>query len=165
MAVNTLVPRHKVLAFYGVPSTGMAGVTYRRMQRFTELSMSKNPEEYSRKYVDEATKRSDVVAYAPSIGYSFDKHRGNEVLTDIIKITDREYVAENAVREIIWVDVSSSPASAVKRDYSVIPDSEGDDGNTYTYSGNFKATGEPVFGTASSTDDWLTVTFTEETTG
>lgn len=164
MAVTTdfLVPRHEVLGFYGVPKTGSGAgdVDFRRMQRFTELSLSKNPEEYTRKYVDEASQRSDVVAYAPSISYAFDRHRGNDVLTDIIKITDREYTAANAVRPLVWVDTNSG--FAAKRDYSVIPDTEGDDGSTYTYSGSFKATGDPVFGTATSTDNWMTITFTEE---
>lgn len=135
-----LVPRHKIVAFYGVPNGSGMGYTLTRMQYFTELNMSKNPEEYERKYVDEATKRTDIVAYAPSIGYAFDKHRDNPVLNDIIKITDGEKLGADAVRVIAWIDVDTN--KGYQRDYSIVPDSEGDDENTYTYSGEFKACGE-----------------------
>lgn len=157
---ETIVPRHKMLGFYGVPSEG-GTVTYRRMQYFTDLSKNKNPEEHERKYVDEKSKRSDIVGYFESVSYTFDKYRNNPVLADISKISDRELIGDDAKRSIIWVDEDTG--EAVKRDYAVIPESEGGDANTYTQSGNFKASGEPVFGTASSSDDWMTVTFTEET--
>ena len=50
-----------------------------RMRGFTEFSQNKNPIEYSRKYVDEQTERNDVVGYAPSISYSFDRFSDNAV--------------------------------------------------------------------------------------
>lgn len=164
MAVSTtyIQPRHKTLAFYGVPKTGMAAgdVTYRRMTKFTQLEQSKNPQEYSRKYVDEANQRTDVVGYAPAINYAFDKHRNIDVHDDIIKITNNEYIAETAIRTLIWVDTATG--DAIQRDYSVIPNSEGGDSNVYTYSGTFKATGEAIHGRATSTDDWQTITFTDD---
>ncbi len=156
------VPRHKMLGFYGVPTTteGVTTVTYRRMQYFTEATKNKNPNKYSRKYIDEKSERSDVTGYAEAVSYAFDRHRGNAVLQDIIRIGDRELVGDDARRSIIWADIEIG--EAVKRDYSVIPDSEGGDANVYTHSGSLEASGEPVFGTATSSDGWMTVTFEEE---
>ncbi len=155
-----LVPRHKVVAFYGVPQGSGMGYNLVRMQYFTELGMSKNPEEYERKYVDEATKRTDVVAYAPTISYAFDKHRDNTVLSDIIKITDGEKLGTDAVRVIAWIDVDTG--KGYQRDYSVVPDSEGDDENTYTYSGEFKACGEMSEHTYTISNNGLSATVADE---
>lgn len=153
--MSNLVPRHKMLAFYGVPSTGQSGYVFQRMKFFTELGLSKNPNEYSRKYVDEATERTDITAYSPEIGYAFDKHRTNAVLTDIVSITDGEKLGADAVRPIVWVDTETG--EGFMRDYTVIPDSEGDDNQVYTYSGKFKANGELAEVTATSADNWMTI--------
>lgn len=64
-----LVGRHKRVAFMDVTGDGK---TYTRMTGFTSLSDGKNSTEYSRQYVDEASERSDVVGYAPSMDYEFD---------------------------------------------------------------------------------------------
>lgn len=157
-----ITPRHKVLAFYGVPAASGGTVTYTRMQKFTQLSQSKNPIEYSRQYVDEPFQQTDVMGYAPSLDYAFDRHSGNAVLTDLMMIADQELVGEEAVRSIILVDVETG--AAIKRDYSVIPGTEGDNINIYTYSGTIKCRGDKVHGTAVSEDGWQTVTFTETTT-
>ena len=158
---NSITPRHKILAFFGVhyPS---GNVTFHRMKYFTQLSQSKNPQEYSRKYVDEATQRTDVTGYAPQIDYGFDKYSNDPVLNEIKKITDNEFVGSDASREIVLVDTTLSPAVAYKRSYTVSPGSEGDDANIYKYSGSFKANDEQVKGTASTEDDWQTITFTPE---
>lgn len=154
----SIVARHKKLAFYGVPTTGgSSAVTYHRMKGFTSLGQSKNPNEYSRKYVDEPISESDIVGYSPSIGYTFDLHTGNAVHSDIALIADGELIGDDAVRSIILVDVETK--KAYKRDFAVIPSSEGDNANVYTYSGNFKCKGVSVSGTAASADDWQTVTF------
>ena len=65
--MGEIVARHKILSFYGVKTTteGTTTTTYHRMKYFTQLSQSKNPQEYSRKYVDEATQRTDVTGFAP----------------------------------------------------------------------------------------------------
>lgn len=165
MASNgNLVPRHKVLAFYSVP-VGQSGESFiwKRMHFFTELTHSKNPEEYERKYVDEASKRTDIVAYAPSFSYAFDRHRGDMVQNDIIDIGNREKLGEDAIRQIALIDVSAGTQNATGyyRRYSVVPDSEGDDENTYTHSGEFKAAGELLQGSFTSSDDWETVTLSE----
>ncbi len=156
-----IVARHKRLAFYGVPAES-GTPAFRRMSGFTSLSQSKNPNEYSRKYVDEPITESDVVGYSPSISYAFDLHTGNQVHTDIVSIADKELVGDDAVRTIITVDTATG--RAVKRDFAVLPNSEGDNINIYTYSGDFKCKGAPVYGTAVTSDDWQTVTFTPDAT-
>ena len=159
-----IVERHKILAFMGVVGTG-GTVTYHRMKKFTQFSHSKNPIEYSRQYVDEPFQQTDVVGFAPSYAYAFDKHTDLAVQNDIIGITNGEMLGDDAVRTIIIVDTTEATessgtytASAIKRDYSVIPNSEGDNINIYTYSGNLKARGEQSAVSISSTDDWQTVT-------
>ena len=152
--------RHKMLAFYGVPSSGTAGYVFTRMHHFTQLATSKNPIEHNRKYVDEATQRNDVVGYDTSIAYGFDKYIGDTVLTDIMNIHTKEKTGSDAIRPIFVVDTADG--TATMRSYAVIPGSEGDDANIYTYSGTFKANGELTCGTATSTDNWATATFTAE---
>lgn len=154
-----IAKRNSKVAFYGV--TTKSGVVYHRMSGFTEFSTAKNPIEYSRQYVDEETEFTDVVGYSPSVSYEFDLFTENPVHLDIADIADNERVGAEAVRTIILVDMESSTHTAVKRDFAVIPDSEGSSMEAYTYSGNFKVKGEKVFGTASTNDDWQTCTFTE----
>lgn len=151
-----LKQRHKIVAFYGVPTSG-GTVTYTRMKYFTQFSKSKNAQEYSRKYVDEKGQRTDVVSFAPQYDYNFDRYSGDSVLTDIVNITDNELLGSDAIRSIVLVDVDTG--AAFKRDYSVIPSTEGDDANVYTHSGSLKANGDQISGTATTTDNWQTVTF------
>lgn len=153
-----IVERHKVLAFYGVPDNN--GVKYHRMSKFTQFSHSKNPIEYSRQYVDEPFQQTDVVGFSPSYAYAFDKHKNLPVQKDIIAITDGELLGDDAVRSIVLVDTSGGSDSYM-RDYSIIPSTEGDNINIYTYSGNMKARGDKVKVVASSTDNWQTITVSE----
>lgn len=158
-----IVERHKILAFYGVPGTDTT-VTYHRMKKFTQFSASKNPIEYKRQYVDEPFQETDVVGFAPSYSYAFDRHTGLDVQNDIIDITDNEKLGDEAVRNIIIVNTTAATgtttltADAKLRSYSVIPNTEGDNINIYTYSGNLKARGELSDVTVSTADDWQTVT-------
>ena len=158
--IKKMVGRSKKLAFYGIPGD-TEQITYKRMTGFTSLSQSKNPKEYSRQYVDEDVEQTDIVGYSPSISYAFDQYKDNAVHEDIIKITDEELTTEDAVREIIIVDMTSETKAAKKRSYSVIPDAEGDTTDAYTYTGNFKAKSKIVLGVATSEDNWETITFTE----
>lgn len=139
--------------------------TFNRMHGFTDMGKSSNPSEYSRRYVDERTERSDVTGYAPEIGYGFDQTKGDKVQQVIVDITDDEVTGKKVT--IVTVDFSqegTGPNSYVarKREYSVIPDSDGDSTDAYTYSGSFKAAGDIVKGTATSTDDWETCSFTPD---
>jgi len=157
----TLQERHKHLAYYGVPSTSTAGYVLTRMRYFTKLTTNKNPIEHNRKYVDEASQRNDVVGYNTSIDYGFDDYTNDTVLADIADIHDKEKTGDLATRAILLVDTADN--TAVLRNYSVIPGSSGDDANIYTYSGSFKANGEIVTGTVTTSDDYATVTFTADT--
>ena len=160
--MGELTKRHEKVAFYGVPSkTGSnTTYTYHRMKGFDEISTSKNPKEYSRQYVDEEFEQTDVVGYTPTISFGFDKFKDDAVHTDIAAMFDEEKTGSDAVRPIIIVDMTNSN-SAIKRDFAVVADTEGDGTDAYTYSGEFRAKGEKIFGTATSADDWQTVTFTE----
>lgn len=157
-----LVQRTGKVAFYRVKGESI----YRRMEGFTSLSTSKSPKEYSRQYVDEDFERTDITGYATSISYAFDKYNGNAVLDDIVRITENELVGQDMVREIIVVDMTTSnssngsvfSASAKIRQYSVIPDTDGDSTDALTYSGTFKTRGEMEDCVALSSDDWQTIT-------
>ena len=155
-----IVKRCKKLAFYGVPG-GDGTVTYKRMKGFDEITTSKNPMEYSRQYVDEEFEQTEVVGYATSIAFAFDLFTDYAVHADIASIFDDEKTGEDAVRSIIMVDISKEGGLAVKREFSVIAESEGDGKEAYKYKGSFRAKGEKVIGTASSADGWQTVTFEE----
>lgn len=145
----------KKLAFYETNRN-----IFHRMEGFTDLSYSQNPKEYSRQYVDEEFESTDIVGYAPAISYSFDRYTGNEVLSDIVKITENEYIGDLMKRRIVTVDLSGigdGSGNAKMRDYAVIPDSNGDTTDCLTYSGNFKAKGLLIDCTATSNDDWQTI--------
>lgn len=150
-----IVPRHKIVAFYGVSSSSTT--TYYRMTKFTQLSKPQNPIEYSRQYIDEDFEANDVVGFSQSISYAFDKYRGLPVQEDIVNITNSEQTGDSAVRSIITVDVDTK--EAFKRDFAVIPNNEGDNTNTYTYSGNFKCKGSLIEGIAKTDDNFKTITF------
>ena len=158
--MDKISKRSDKVAFFGLAGSNSE---FSRMRGFTEFSVNKNPIEYSRRYIDEQTERNDVVAYAPSISYSFDRFSDNDVHKELIDIADMEKVGADAVRYIVIVDLSGDAAekNAVLREWTVIPDSEGNDNDAYTYSGSLKANGEIVLGTATSDDGWLSCTFTK----
>lgn len=159
--MEKLLKRCDKVAFYGIKASQGNTLTFKRMTGFTEMNTSKNPTEYSRKYVDEEFEQSDVVGYSPSISFSFDRYSDSDVHTDIAKIFDEELTGADAIRTIIVADVTTG--AAIKRDFAVIPDSEGDSEDAYTLSGNFKVKSGKIKGTATSEDGWQTITFAEET--
>lgn len=160
-----LVKRSDKKAFFGV--TKNTTTTYHRMKGFTQISTSKNPVEYSRKYVDMDFEISDVVGYAPSIAVSFDLHTDDEVHTDIAEIFDKEKTGSATERDVVVVDFTkpvdnkAGHFAAKKRTYSIIPGGEGDGTENYSYTADFKAKSDVTDGTATSTDEWQTLTFTE----
>lgn len=164
-AAPKIVARHRILAFYGVPDEDGTVSKYYRMKKFTQFSHSKNPIEYNRQYVDEPFQQTDVMGFSPSYDYAFDKHTNLEVQNDIIKITDGELLGDDAVRTIVIVNTSDTSAPVYKRDYSIIPNSEGDNINVYTYSGSMKAKGEKAQVVAVTTDDYQTITVADLPTG
>lgn len=154
-----MIKRNQKLAFMNTD-----GENYVRMTGFTELSVSKKPKEYSRRYIDEDTERSSVVSYSPSVSYKLDLEKGNEVHEIFTEIADKELVGDLAVRKILIADISNldedGTCPAVCREFAIIPGKEGDDADLYTMSGELKASGEKIFGKASSDDNWHTAVFT-----
>ena len=141
--------RSDKVAFYGVPggTSQNPTVTYKRMKNFTSLSTSKNAKEYTRQYVDEVSETTTLTGYSTSISYNFDFDDDYDVHTDIVNITDNELIGSAAIRTILIVDMKSEDSTthkftATKRDYSIIPDSEGDSTDAYTYGGTLRAAGE-----------------------
>ena len=160
-----LVGRHKRVAFM---NTGTAeSPVYTRMTGFTDLGESKDASEYNRQYVDEATERADVVGYATSVDYQFDRYTNTAVHDKLAQIADDEITGTDAQVDIVVVDLfesgdTANTCSARKRTWSVIPDASGDSTDALTYSGSFKAAGDVVKGTATCADGkWQTCTFTE----
>lgn len=168
------------LATYGITTTGTettgdkitvvytkgGEIAYHRMQGFSDMSRSLNPKEYSRQYVDEEFEQTDVVGFSPSISYSFDQYLGNAVHDELVRLTDNEAIGSDAVKTIVIVDFTKPTTNpgeyqAVAREFSVIPDSEGGSMDAYTYSGTFKVKGNKIEGTATTTDDWLTLDFVQ----
>lgn len=121
---------------------------------FTSLKEAKNPKEYSRKYVNESTERTDVVGYATQIDYTADTYTDNPVISKIAEVSDKELTGTAAQVEILNVNEfqnsgTSGAASykAYKRVYAIIPDAKGDGTDALVYSGSFKAVGDIVPGT------------------
>lgn len=158
-----MIKRSEKLAFMQVTENGEK--VFRRMTGFTELSVAKNPKEYSRKYIDEEIERSAVVGYAPAISYKLDLDPGNSVHKIFAKVADEELIGEDTECDVMIADISSpdeeGKCNAVMRTFSIIPSGEGDDKDTYTCSGSLKASGVKKFGKAVSTDKWQTAVFEE----
>ena len=119
---------------------------------FTEFMESKNAVSYQRRYIHEATKRTDVTGYAPVIDYELEVYSGNAVIDKIRQITDRELTGDEAKVDIICVDLfdeteTSGVYNAVKRTYSVIPDECGEGTDALCYTGTMKAVGDITVGT------------------
>ncbi len=152
--------RSEKLAFLAV--TNGEETTYHRLKNFTEFSVSKNPVNYSRQYIDEDFKRNDVVSYAPSVSYSFDYDNENASHQIIVNITDNELVGDGALVNIVFVDTANNAGgecTASLRQWSVVPDKEGSDSTAYDYSGTFYANGKRIVGTATTEDNWETCSF------
>ena len=102
------------------------------------------------------------------MSYKLDYDPSSEVHAKIKEIADKELTGDGAVVSIVLVNLAvpsaegGSDFEAVKRNYAVIPSGEGDDSETYTLNGDFKSSGEKVFGTASTADEWQTATFVAE---
>lgn len=159
-----MVQRYQRVAFM---NTGTSDApVFTRMTNFTTMSNSKNPKEYTRQYVDEASERSDVVGYGPSTEYSFDRHTENPVHERIAAIHDGEKTGTDSHVEILIVDIftaaeNNKNCTARKRTYAVIPNTDGDSTDALTYAGSFKSVGAFEEGTANVSDDGQTATYTK----
>lgn len=139
---------------------------YERMTGFTSLVTNKNPEEYSRKYVDEDFETTDIIGMSTAVDYEFDQMKNNNVHNKLIEIADEELLGIDAVVTIAMVDLSQdgteTSAPVAIRNFVVVPESDGDGTEAYTYSGAFRVHGERIKGTATSDDGWKTITVTPE---
>ena len=159
--MEKLVKRSGKVAFMDVSTTSIAN--FLRMTKFTEISKSKNPTEYSRTYVDEDGKVTDVTGYSEEISYAFDLYQGNLVHQKLVDITDNEKTGNDALVKILQVDFSKpidDGYEARLRTYSTVPDAEGDSTDAYTYSGAFRKNSGFTIGKAVVSKDGKTATFT-----
>lgn len=164
MNAGKLVTRNRKVAFMNVSTTAIAN--FLRMTKFTEISKSKNPTEYSRTYVDEDGEVTDVTGFSEEISYAFDLHTGNLVHEKLVDITDNEKTGDNALVQILQVDFTKPVGDGYEarlRTYSVVPDTEGDSTDAYTYSGSFKKNGNMTIGVAVMNADNTEATFTANT--
>lgn len=158
-----LVKRSRKVAFMDVSTTSIAN--FLRMTKFTEISKSKNPTEYSRSYVDEDGEVTDVTGYSEEISYNFDLHVGNLVHEKLVDITDNEKTGADALVRILQVDFTKQKGGGYEarlRTYSVVPDSEGDSTDAYTYAGAFRKNSNMTIGTATMNADNTVATFVAE---
>ncbi len=158
-----LVKRSRKVAFMDVSTTSIAN--FLRMTKFTEISKSKNPTEYSRSYVDEDGEVTDVTGYSEEISYNFDLHVGNLVHEKLVDITDNEKTGADALVRILQVDFTKPKGTGYEarlRTYSVVPDAEGDSTDAYTYSGAFRKNSNMTIGTATMNADNTVATFVAE---
>lgn len=122
---------------------------------FTSFPEAKNPQEYTRKYINYKTEKSDVIGYAPSISYSCDAITNEPVVAEIMEITDRELLGTDTHREIVsvncWEEQSNGEYTAYLREYAVIPNQRGDGTEALIYTGTLKAVSDIVLGTFNRT--------------
>lgn len=138
--------------------------TFERMKGFTSMTINKNAKEYTRQYVDENFEITDITGISTSIDYNFDQIEGNDVHDKLIEIIDEEMIGEDAVVGMLAVDFTDETTpdttyAAVKRTFAVIPATEGDSLDAYTYAGTFRVKTDRIKGTATTTDDWKTAVF------
>ncbi len=160
-STEQLVKRSRKVAFMNVSTTAIAN--FLRMTKFTEISKSKNPTEYSRTYVDEDGEVTDVTGYSEEISYNFDLHIGNLVHEKIVDITDNEKTGADALVQILQVNFTKPVGDGYEarlRTYSVVPDSEGDSTDAYTYAGSFRKNSNMTVGVAVLNADNTEATFT-----
>lgn len=159
-----IVRRSQRVAFMDTDTTG-SSPELERMTGFTTMTNSKNPKEYSRQYVDEDAERSDVIGYAPSIEFSYDRHTNTPVHDRLSEIHDKELLGDDAHVDIVSVDLFTADeqnrCKATKRTYAVISDTDGDGTDAMIYSGTFKSVSEIEEGYATSEDNWKTATYTK----
>lgn len=151
-----LVTRSELRTYMDVGASGTPSFTLMG-EGFTSLSESKNPQEYSRKYVHENTERTDVVGYAPSIAYSVDVYTDSPVIKKIRDVTDQELVGADAQVDLVEAELFDAKSTdettgevtecpAKKRKFAIIPDAKADGTDALIYTGNLRAVGDVTTG-------------------
>lgn len=156
MAERRFVRRDEKVSFMDIGD----GV-YRRMKFFTAMGEDKNPIEHTRRYTDESFERVDVVGISAGISFSMDQRLGDPVHEIIVDIFDNEKLGDDASIRILSVDFTKPIESedltigyaAKRRDFSLIPGSEGGDAEAYSYEGSLRVKGETDNGEAVFTLD------------
>ncbi|MBQ4447426.1 MAG: hypothetical protein II897_03945 [Clostridia bacterium] len=153
-ATNELVLRYQFES-YMMCGSGNSAAYQLIGEGFTSFPEAKNPKEYTRKYINYKTEKSDVIGYAPSISYSCDVITGDPVVQEIVEITDAELVGTDTHRDIVnvncWDEVSTGEYRAFKRTFAVIPANKGDGTDALIYTGTLKAVSDMVPGTFNRT--------------
>lgn len=181
MSDKKLVLRHEVLTFMKPKklTENTFEEKYYRLYGFTELSETANPQEYTRKYIDEARERTDIVGMTKTSSFNLDYHEGDLVHADIKNMYDKELTGTNTEREFIAVELfkdvkytetptlqaketktgeTKTGKRAILRKYTVIiSDSGGEE--AVTFAGSFNVSGDRIEGVAISDDGWQTCTF------
>lgn len=164
MADNTLIMRYQFASFMGCLDAEKKETFALIGEGFTQLAESKNPQEYSRKYVSDKTTRTDLTGFAPQYDYTMDYIDGDPVTAEIAKITDNEILGTDARRNIVavnlWSDPTGKACEAKMRPYAIIPNQKADGTDALIYTGSMKAAGDFVDGTFDTT----TKKFTAATT-
>ena len=129
---------------------------------FTAFPVALNPKEYTRKYVNYKTEKSDVIGYAPSISYSCDCISDDPVVQEIVAITDAEALGTDTHRKVVtvnaWEEDDSGNCPAYMRTYAIIPAGKGDGTDALVYTGTMKAVSDQVEGTFNRTTKTFTAT-------
>jgi len=118
---------------------------------FTQFTESKNPQTYSRKYINHKSQSNDVIGYAPSYAYSCDCISDDPVVQEIVYIHDNELIGSDARRDIVfinrWDEATSGAYPAKKRTFAVIPNQKADGTDAMVYTGQVDAVSDFVEGT------------------
>ena len=155
--MSKLIMRYQWAAYLGCLSASGNTVTETFNligEGFTSFPEKKNPKEYSRKYVNYKTEKTDVIGYAPSIDYSCDCISDDPAVQEIIKIHEGELVGSDTHRSIISVNLweeDDGVCPATKRTYAIIPDAKGDGTDALVYTGTMKAVSDIIEGTFNTT--------------
>lgn len=127
---------------------------------FTAFPIALNPKEYTRKYVNYKTEKSDVIGYAPSVSYSCDCISGDPVVKEIVAITDAEALGTATHRNVVtvnaWEEGENGDCPAYMRTYAIIPAGKGDGTDALVYTGTMKAVSDQVKGTFNRTSKKFT---------
>ncbi|MBQ7982114.1 MAG: hypothetical protein IJ302_00980 [Clostridia bacterium] len=118
---------------------------------FTDFTENKNPKEYARQYIHEATERTDLVGFAPSVTYAVDVYEADAVQEKLMAMTTEEAVGADAVVTVVTAFLyragsAENRVRAIRRRYTVCPARLGTGTDALICSGTLKACGEAEIG-------------------
>lgn len=100
---NGLILRCQWEAYLGCLASGSQ--TFELIgEGFTSFPEAKNPKEYTRKYINYKTEKTDVIGYAPSIEYSADCISDDPVVKEIVEIHENELTGSDTHRDVVSVN-------------------------------------------------------------